>query len=173
VQPQVLAKPVGQGLVNQPRVTLEQCVSEDVDISNPNREYHTVSAFLLFIPHDRPLWYASCQHPKETGKPCVKKVEQNAEGRWECKDRHVTDAPKYRYMMSMKIGDMTSSLDVVKAFDEVGEALLGKSADEMKALQDNNPQEFENVFTERHFTMWVMKIRSKETTFREESKLER
>merc|ERR1719316_458280 len=76
-------------------------------------------------------------------------------------------------MMSMKIGDMTSSLDVVKAFDEVGEALLGKSADDMKALQDNNPQEFENVFTERHFTMWVMKIRSKETTFREESKLER
>jgi replication factor A1 len=92
VQPQALAKPMGQGLVNQPRVTLEQCSAEGGDMSNPNREWHTVrlssshrsfhlrrlfscvffflsgeavqcpvlqvSAFLLFIPHDRPIWSA-------------------------------------------------------------------------------------------------------------------
>ena len=32
---------------------------------------------------------------------------------------------------------------------------------------------FENVFSERHFTLWVMKLRSREDTFRDEHRIVR
>lgn len=64
----------------------------------------------------------------------------------------------------MSIGDWTSNRWVT-CFSDVGEQLLGRSAQEIGEAMDNNPTEAEEIFTSINFHSYVFKLRSKVETY--------
>jgi replication factor A1 len=110
------------------RVTLRDVRSVDV----PGEQFFIVRVVVTQIPHERVPWYAACKTVLATGRACAKKVTEKAPHEWECVEKHVNLAPLYRYMLAVKVADMTTGV-MVRGFDEVGEAVLGRSADAMVA----------------------------------------
>ena len=50
-------------------------------------------------------------------------------------------------------------------FQDQGEAVLGITSQELGSLKDNNPDAFQNVFTEATFKEFLFKLRVKMETY--------
>jgi replication factor A1 len=160
----------GASNVSGPRLTLQQLVNDSSDATNMNNSL-VARVQVMHIPHERKVWYEACGHQLEGGKVCQKKAVENPGGQWSCADGHFVAAPNPRYIFGMKVVDTTTSQDV-KVFEDVGKAMLGRPASDLYTMDQMSP-EYDRVFDQALFTFWVVKVRTKMTTFREEQQLER
>lgn len=92
--------------------------------------YAILHATVVRLGYDRPPWYMSCgyQVPGED-RVCAKKATAIS-GLWSCEHGHTTAAPRCKYILPLVVSDATGTLEV-KAFDDVAELLLGRSADDL------------------------------------------
>jgi replication factor A1 len=94
------------------------------------------ASFFSSSQHDLNVYrYASC--PEENVQ---KKVVQQPDGSWFCESTGACyPTCEYRYIASMKIGDHTDSTWCT-GFNDVAVKLLGKTADEMHNLKEENEE---------------------------------
>ena len=59
----------------------------------------------------------------------------------------------------------------VTFFQETAEAVLGRPADELGSLRNDNENEFDQIFQEANFKPYVFKLRAKMETYNDESRL--
>ncbi|KAJ6531268.1 hypothetical protein B0H19DRAFT_1191005 [Mycena capillaripes] len=106
-----------------------------------NSEYFSMRATIVFMKPDS-MWYPACQKPE-----CNKKVTEDGGG-WRCeKCNQSWPQPRYRYIMSMACSDWSDQA-WLQGFNEVGEAVFGKTADELHELQERDPTAFTSTVQE-------------------------
>lgn len=132
--------------------------------SDPKGVYFSTRATISMIKRDRDLWYTACP---ETNK----KVTEIAPGRWHCAatDKEY-DHCNYRYMLNLSIQDETAN-QWVSAFDEAGGIIFGKTADELNALRENQPDAFDAHLQEPLLRQFIMRIRAKQDNWNDEVRL--
>lgn len=87
----------------------------------------------MLIKHDEnaALYYNAC--PSEG---CNKKVTQNERGLWHCpKCNREYDSSEARYILSLLVSDHTGS-EWVNAFNNEGQLMLGRQANEIRAMRE-------------------------------------
>ncbi|KAI8913069.1 hypothetical protein DFJ77DRAFT_466661 [Powellomyces hirtus] len=128
-------------------------------------DYFTVRGTVGFI---RPT---NMSYPACPSNGCNKKVTDIGNG-WRCEKCDKTyPAPEHRYIMSFSITDHTGQV-WLQGFNEVGEQLLGMSANEMVALKDSqNDQAVTAAINDALFKTYLFKVRAKAETYQDESKV--
>uniref|UniRef100_A0A1I8QBZ9 Replication protein A subunit n=1 Tax=Stomoxys calcitrans TaxID=35570 RepID=A0A1I8QBZ9_STOCA len=105
-------------------------------------------------------YYKACPQAE-----CNKKVIDENNGHYRCERCNaVFPNFKYRLLVNMSIGDWTSNRWVT-CFSDIGEQLLGRSAQEIGEAMDNNPTEAEEIFNSINFHSFIFKLRSKVETY--------
>jgi replication factor A1 len=122
-----------------------------------------VKGLIHFTKRETAPWYSSCTK-------CSRKVNAT-EGGYYCENcSRKYDTCKNKYMMSFNTCDATGST-WLSSFDEVGVSLLGKTADEMAILKEQNPDEYERTLSVMLFKPFLFKCRAKTEMYQSEPKI--
>ncbi|RUS18781.1 replication factor-A protein 1 [Endogone sp. FLAS-F59071] len=114
----------GTDFISNVRKTLSQVKEEGLGMGE--KDFFTTKATVIFFKQEN-FSYPAC-------KDCKKKVIDEGNG-WRCeKCQRTWPAPDHRYIMSLNVSDPTGAI-WMSAFEEVGEKLLGHSANEMMSLK--------------------------------------
>ncbi|GAA6016502.1 hypothetical protein JCM10207_002819 [Rhodosporidiobolus poonsookiae] len=109
--------------------TLQTVVDENLGMSD-KPDFFATRATVTYVKGEN-LSYPAC--PTER---CNKKMILEGENAWRCEKCDMTyEAPQYRYILSMCVSDYTSQL-WMSGFNEVGQELFGKTADQMQELKE-------------------------------------
>jgi replication factor A1 len=102
---------------------------------------------------------------------CNKKVVEEGPAMYRCeKCAKVYDHCQHRFIFSMQIADHTGAT-WINVFNETGEELLGKNAEELYYLKQNDETSYAFAFKEPLFKPLIFKLRAKQETYQGESKL--
>jgi replication factor A1 len=148
-----------------PRKTLKQVKEEGLGMGE-KPDYVEVKAFVTFIKHDSSYFYVACP---ETNKKCI----EQGEGSWICEANgktYTNDQILRRYIMSVTTNDNTGS-QWLTAFDEAGKTLLNAPANTMFERQTQKDPAFEGAFAEACFKEYLFKLRCKQETYNDETRL--
>jgi len=133
-------------------------------------EYANIRAYINRVAPSKsgeeakPCWYASCTK-------CSKKCIGEDGAGFSCEACGWTgDKCTYRYILQMAIQDATST-GYVTAFNEQAASILGKSADELKALKDVSQDEYDAVLALAAWRPFNMRVRGKMDTYNDVSRL--
>ncbi|KAJ3149871.1 Replication factor A protein 1 [Geranomyces michiganensis] len=155
----------GGGGQNDPFKVISDIQNQQLGM-NEKPDYFKIRGTVMFVRSENNISYPAC--PSAT---CNKKVTDTTNG-WRCEKCDKTyPAPQHRYLMSFSIADFTGS-QWVQGFNEIGEQLLGKTADEMVAMRESgNQSEYEAVFKAAAFKTCTFKVRAKAETYQDEVKV--
>ncbi|TLS24224.1 hypothetical protein PpBr36_08460 [Pyricularia pennisetigena] len=121
--------------------------------------YFALKATVVYIRQEN-FAYPSCLN-----EGCSKKVTDLGDGSWRCEKCDVNHPrPEYRYIMSVNVTDHTGQL-WLSCFDDVGRIIMGKSADELMALKDENFEAFTREFENANCRKLSFRCRAKMDTF--------
>jgi len=102
---------------------------------------------------------------------CNKKVVDQNTGQYRCeKCNREFDDFKYRLMLSVNIGDF-SSTQWVTLFQDTAEELLGKSAQVVGKLQEEDDNQYNEIFKKVTLMPFQFRIRAKMETYNDENRL--
>jgi len=137
--------------------------------SNSERgEYYSVIASVTFFSKEKTL-YKACTNQQD-GKDCNKKVQENGDSyRCEKCAKDNTDF-RWRMMLSFNLGDATDN-SWASCFQEQGEKMLGVKSDELGHFLENDEEKYNAVFTEATFKTWSFRMRAKEDSYNDETRL--
>ncbi|CAO3614372.1 unnamed protein product [Cunninghamella blakesleeana] len=140
---------------NQPKLTIQEV--KDKGLGESERpDYFTCRGTIAYIKTDN-IAYPSCFD-------CKKKVLQESDG-WRCEKCQKThDTPHWRYLLTYSIEDPTSHL-FVNSFDDVGNALLGMSANEVMTIKEQDENAYVQLFSDALFKTYNFKARAKQEVF--------
>lgn len=138
--------------------TLAQVKDEGLGMSTERPDYFNTRATILYIRPNN-LYYTACP-----GQDCNKKVVDDGHG-WRCEkcDRSYP-APVRRYIFSANIADYSGQI-WVSGFNEVGEALLGMTADALDTVRNEDEGAFKAVLARAVGRMLHFNCRAKQETF--------
>uniref|UniRef100_A0A1A9W3T9 Replication protein A subunit n=1 Tax=Glossina brevipalpis TaxID=37001 RepID=A0A1A9W3T9_9MUSC len=115
---------------------------------------------VVYLIKSQNAFYKACPQPE-----CNKKVIDENNGHYRCeKCNQAFPNFKFRLLVNMNIGDWTSNRWVT-VFSDLAEQLLGRSAQEIGEIIENNPIEAEEIFASINFHSYIFKLRSKVETF--------
>ncbi|CAL8579237.1 Replication factor A protein 1 [Xanthoria parietina] len=128
-------------------------------------DYFTTKATIIYIKGDN-FAYPACLSTE-----CNKKVIQDNDGQWRCEkcDRS-HPKPQYRYILSVNASDHTGQL-WLNCFDDVGQQLLGMSADQLMEMKENDDKASEPVFQDAACRTWMFKCRAKMDNFQDQQRV--
>ena len=110
------------------------------------------------------MWYASC--PK-----CNKKVIGDEASGHNCESCGWSGAEcNYRYILPMVVMDAEATI-IATAFDAQAQAILGKTAGEMKALQAADTAAYDAVFAKAQWKPSLIRMRAKMESYQGNSRL--
>lgn len=137
----------------------------DADIGNGDKpEYFTSRATILSIKSEN-IAYPACR-----GENCNKKVTDSGSG-WFCeKCNQSWDKPEYRYLIQMQVTDHTSQA-WFQAFNDVGVEIIGKTADELMNIKEEDEQAFNKEVAKSHSKMFNFACRAKQDTYQETTRV--
>ncbi|CAK5277292.1 unnamed protein product [Mycena citricolor] len=99
-------------------------------------DYFSTRATVVFMKNDN-MWYPACQTEN-----CNKKVSDESGNGWFCEKCQKTwPEPNYRYIMSVASADWSDQA-WLQGFNDVGELVLGKTANELQEMKQNSETEF-------------------------------
>ncbi|KIP12317.1 hypothetical protein PHLGIDRAFT_124212 [Phlebiopsis gigantea 11061_1 CR5-6] len=135
-------------------------------IGQEKPEYFSARATIMHIKADN-IAYPACQ-----SEGCSKKVtQQNEDEGWRCeKCDKVWPKPQYRYIMAMAVADHSGQA-WFQGFNDVGNIIFGKSADELMNLKADNENEFTKVLEDAVGTMYNFTCRAKTEIYAEQSRV--
>ena len=143
-----------------PRYSLEEVLSNQLGMSEKD-EYFSTRAFITYIRRDG-LTYPSCG-------TCRKKVVQETDGEtWRCEKCNVTmSEPVHRYLMSFCMNDHSGQI-WGSCFDEAGAIIIGKSANDLvKIIDDETSEALANELSKALFVEYVFNIRARPDNYNE------
>lgn len=112
---------------------------------------------------EKPAWYSAC--PK-----CNKKVVGDETSGHTCESCGWSGAEcSYRYIVPLVLLDAEGSI-VATAFNDQGTQLLGKKADELKRLKDENRPAYDAVVQRATWRPMLYRLRAKMETYNDQSR---
>ncbi|WZY78178.1 hypothetical protein YC2023_024562 [Brassica napus] len=152
------------------RKVITQIKDENLGTSE-KPDWITVSATISFMKVEN-FCYTAC--PIVNGdRPCSKKVTNNGDGTWRCeKCDKCVDECDYRYILQLQLQDHTG-VTWATAFQEAGEEIMGMPAKDLYYMKDEDRDEekFEDIVRKAAFTKYIFKLKVKEETFSDESRV--
>ena len=147
----------GGGGAREQRIFISQIKDEHLGAGD-KPAYFTIKGGISFIRKENAI-YRACPTPD-----CNKKLVE-ANGELSCEKCKLTTADfKWRLMLTFAVADSTGQ-QWVTAFQEQAEAILGKTADELGALQTDNQAAFDAYLTDCQHKVMVFKCRGKIDNF--------
>ncbi|PHH82779.1 hypothetical protein CDD82_4853 [Ophiocordyceps australis] len=117
--------------------------------------YYTLKATIVFAKQDN-FCYPAC-----SSQACNKKVTAMGDGTWHCEKCNVShDKPNYRYILSLNVADHTSH-QWLSCFDETGALILGRTANELMELKENDETRFMAAFEDVNCKKLMFRCRAK------------
>lgn len=145
--------------------TFAQVKDQSLGTSFERADFFNTRAMVVYI---RPgtLYYTACP-----SQECNKKVLMDDDGNWRCEkcDRSYP-APVRRYIFSANVADYTGQI-WVSGFNEVGETLLGITADELDVIQNESEAGFKAVLSRAIGRVIDIGCRAKQETFNDSSRV--
>ncbi|KAL0692969.1 hypothetical protein Bca4012_060149 [Brassica carinata] len=152
------------------RKVITQIKDENLGTSE-KPDWITVSATISFMKVEN-FCYTAC--PIMNGdRPCSKKVTNNGDGTWRCeKCDKCVDECDYRYILQLQLQDHTG-VTWATAFQEAGEEIMGIPAKDLYYMknEDRDEEKFEDIIRKAAFTKYIFKLKVKEETFSDESRV--
>lgn len=148
---------------DDPLKTILQVLDENLGMSE-NPDYFTTKATIIYVKQEV-FSYPACLTPD-----CSKKVVEEEPGQWLCARCEKTHPkPEYRYLMSANVSDHTGQI-WLNCFDDVGRMIMGKTADQLNELKENDEKAAGEVFQEAACKTWLFKCRAKMDTYQEQQR---
>lgn len=148
---------------NTPYKTFGQVKTEQLGMGE-KPDYFNTKGTIVFFKKENCL-YKACPSSE-----CNKKVIEDGDSyRCEKCSRNYPDF-KYRLILPTNVADFSGN-QWMTCFQESGEALLGKNAEEIGRLRDTDEQAFDQMFTDANFRTYTFKIRAKMETYNDETRL--
>lgn len=150
----ISAKTGGGGNYNTPWMTFQEAKESNLG-TGEKPDYFQCKALVHNIRSGNAV-YKACPT-----QDCNKKVVDQENGTYRC-ERCNQEFPnfKYRLLLSLLIGDWTSNR-YVTAFQEVGEALLNRTSQEIGETLESDKEEVERIFNTVAFQSYIFRLRSK------------
>lgn len=135
------------------------------EVKEQSLEYATIQASVVYMKEEG-LYYEAC--PSEN---CNKKVSMEDNGVFRCEKCNYTfDKCNYRYMINLHVGDFTGQ-SWVTIFDGNGKGLLGVTAEELKEMGENNPEDVHNLIKGIYSKEFLFRIKNKEENYNGDLKI--
>ncbi|TVY21723.1 Replication factor A protein 1 [Lachnellula arida] len=132
---------------------------------NEAPDYFNVKATIVYIKHD------SFSYPACLSADCNKKVTDEGDGTWRCEKCNINHPkPEHRYILTLSVSDHTGQM-YLNGFDDVGRLVVGKSADEMMELKENDFPAMEKEFENANCTSHYFKCRAKMDTYQDQQRV--
>lgn len=158
------------GKVSGPRKSLVEARLEEVEptFSQANNADGNGTAIFVtrgmvtFVNTKSELYYPSDPVTK-------KKVNMMSSGMWESESsgkQFTNDEIQWRYKLSMKVADHSAS-HWVSAFDEVGSVLFGRSALELRGIEEEDRTHYEHIVEDALCRPMIFKIQVKEQMWKD------
>ncbi|TVY49573.1 Replication factor A protein [Lachnellula occidentalis] len=145
--------------------TVAQVKEEGLGMNNEAPDYFSVKATIVYIKQDS-FSYPACLSPD-----CNKKVTDEGDGTWRCEKCNINHPrPEHRYILTLSVSDHTGQM-YLNAFDDVGKLVVGKSADEMMELKENDFPAMEKEFENANCTSHYFKCRAKMDTYQDQQRV--
>lgn len=133
--------------------TIAQVKEENLGVDDT--AYYSIKATIIFVKQDN-FCYPAC-----SSQGCNKKVTPMGDGMWHCEKCSVShDRPNYRYILSLNVADHTSH-QWLSCFDETGNMIFGRTANELMELKDNDEARFMATFDEVNCKKLYFRCRAK------------
>ncbi|CAI2171261.1 17854_t:CDS:10 [Funneliformis geosporum] len=130
---------------NNPEKTIAQIVKENIGHNSEKGEYFVTRGTIVFIKKES-MFYAAC--PTDG---CNKKVIEDGEN-------------SYR----INVSDHTDGM-WFQCFNETGSIIMGKDADELNNIKENDEAFFEDWIDARFFKTYIFKCRAKMENYQEKN----
>jgi replication factor A1 len=128
-------------------------------------DYVTVKATVMQIKKE------NCMYQACSSANCNKKVVDMENGSYRCeKCQRESTSFKWRLMVQMLISDFTDG-EFITCFQDSAEAVLGKTAEELGKMRDNDPDQFNEVFNKATFKTFMFQLRAKVEIYNDEARL--
>jgi len=146
--------------------TLAQ-IESDTEHMTVDKMFFDLRASVAHIKTEGSLYYLACSN----GDKCMKKVTED-NGEYKCESCGTTSQnPNPRYTLSVNLVDASGSL-WISCFDKIGEALVGKSAKELKQYRDAQEEaQVVEILKEITSQEYFFKIMSKVDTYNGDRKI--
>ncbi|KAG4305759.1 hypothetical protein PORY_000669 [Pneumocystis oryctolagi] len=140
------------------RKTIAQVKDEQLGMTE-QPDYFSIKATIVFFKQEN-AFYPACP---TVG--CNKKVIEDNEGGWRCEkcDKSFL-APQYRYILTISVNDHTGQI-WLSCFDDVGRQIIGKSADDIVQIKEENEQAALNIFHEANCKSYIFRVRAKQDSY--------
>lgn len=154
----------GGSLRSNERRTLAEVKDQSLGTSFERPDYFNTRATILYVRPNN-LYYPACP-----SQDCNKKVLDDGDG-WRCEkcDRSYP-APVHRYIFSANIADYSGQI-WISGFNEVGEAIIGMTADQLEAIRVENENEFRAILQRLSGRMMHFNCRAKQETFNDTNRV--
>ncbi|KAF4625804.1 hypothetical protein G7Y89_g12358 [Cudoniella acicularis] len=147
-----------------PLKSIAQVRDENLGMTEGVDDPFSVKATVVYIKQDN-ISYPACLTEK-----CNKKVLEEDNG-WRCEKCGVTHPkPQHRYIMTLSVTDHTGQL-YLSCFDDVGNLIMGMSADQLVDLKDNDPPAALKAFDDANCKTLVFRCRAKMDTFQDQQRV--
>eukprot|EP01089_Gocevia_fonbrunei_P020374 TRINITY_DN7583_c0_g1_i1.p1 TRINITY_DN7583_c0_g1~~TRINITY_DN7583_c0_g1_i1.p1 ORF type:complete len:624 (+),score=112.17 TRINITY_DN7583_c0_g1_i1:27-1898(+) len=130
-------------------------VDEDSLVNVDDSTFCVVRGSIIFLKTDSNPWYNAC--PGLSDPKCQKKLDVRDGGFYCGKCQTTTNDFRRRYILSLRASDHSGTKSA-GCFNDVGEKLLGISADDL-FLKQNNEDEYAAVFQNVMFRSYEMKFK--------------
>jgi len=128
-------------------------------------EYFSIRATVMNVKTEN-LAYPACP-----SQACNKKVVEDSSDQWRCEKCDRTyPAPEYRYIISMAVADYTDQM-WLQGFNDVGQIIFGKPADEMMKLRGENEELFNDHVHQSTGKLYEFGVRAKQDTYNDQTRV--
>lgn len=132
---------------------------KDENLGMENTDYFSLKGTIVYIKQ------GTFAYPACSTDGCNKKVIENGDGSWQCEKCDVAHPrPQYRYIMSVNVNDHTGEL-WLSCFDEVARIVMGRSADELMELKEQDEAALAAAFEAANCTKLNFRCRAKLDTY--------
>lgn len=139
--------------------TIAQVRDENLGMGE-DTDWFSIKATIIYVKQDN-VAYPAC-----LTEGCNKKTTEQDPGQWRCEKCDKTwDRPDYRYIMSVNVSDHTGQI-WLSCFNEVGLQIMGITANELMAMQDEGDERRKNeAFQEALCKSFIFKCKAKMDNF--------
>ncbi|KAJ3730386.1 replication factor-A protein 1 [Lentinula raphanica] len=124
--------------------------------------YFSTRAMVMHIRNEN-IAYPACE-------TCKKKVVEEG-GSWRCdKCNKLWSRPTYRYIMSFVVSDHTGKA-WFQGFNDVGDTLFGKSANEITEIKDNDDAKYNSILAEACGKLYNFVLRAKRDDYNDNKRI--
>ncbi|KAI5476412.1 replication factor A1 [Pseudohyphozyma bogoriensis] len=144
--------------------TISQIDEDGLGLGEKPDFFSTRATVILIRPEN--MWYPAC--PSEG---CNKKISMESEDRWKCEkcDKYY-EGPQYRYILGMCVSDF-SGQTWISCFNDTGETIMGKTANEMNMLKEEDEGAYSAAIANATGRMYSFGLRAKAEFYQDTSKV--